>query len=327
MNTRKTVGIVCLLPFLMAGCQKSASVSKKSDSASSTSASTSQDSSAVSSSSASTEEDKSVDVVIMAGQSNCQGHSALSYLLKGTTEDQRAFYKNGFPNTLIRFYCNENDTTINQDSSFVPVKKGMGYTTDYFGLELGFAEALQSSGRTRKTFVIKYAKGGTSLALDWHSTSSRSQASPLYLAFIAYIKTALDDLETQGYLPFVRAFLWMQGETDGSSNQYGDYYDLESALVKDVRQELVSYQPAEGIPFVDGLIYANAAAASHYAEINAAKQKVAGDDPSKNYLVDTTGLDWSKEPEANPDIYHFDALSELELGKRFAQVLLDKQII
>lgn len=324
MKTGKAMAFFCLLPLFITGCKPEASSSVGGDSGSSSVLSSSSSSSSSVESSA---EDKTIDVVIMAGQSNCQGHSCLSYLLKGTTEEQRNFYKNGFEDTLIEFYCNEGDTAINKSSSFIPVKKGMGYTSDYFGMELGLAEGLKDSGRTKKTYVIKYAKGGTSLAADWHSTSSSSGASTLYLNFIAFVKAALSQLEDQGYTPYVRALLWMQGENDGSSSLYGQYYTLEKAFAGDVRSELSYYQPAGGIPFVDGIIYENAAASPHYAEINAAKRKFAAEDPSKNFLVETSGLDWTKEPEANPDIYHFDALSELELGKRFSQVLLDQKLL
>jgi hypothetical protein len=40
-----------------------------------------------------------------------------------------------------------------------------------------------------------------------------------------------------------------------------------------------------------------------------------------NALVDTisAGLDCTKEPEGNPDIPHYDSLSEIKLGHLFAE--------
>ena len=82
------------------------------------------------------------DVVILAGQSNCEGHSHVTYLRKNTSESQREDYRNGFENALIRFSSNRG---THKSGGFVPVKEGMGVSTDRFGIEIGIAEALKEA--------------------------------------------------------------------------------------------------------------------------------------------------------------------------------------
>ena len=57
--------------------------------------------------------------------------------------------------------------------------------------------------------------------------------------------------------------------------------------------------------------------------LNNAKIKFSNDSEYNIYFstIDN-GLEWSKEPEDNPDIAHFDSLSEIKLGKLFAEEIL-----
>lgn len=57
--------------------------------------------------------------------------------------------------------------------------------------------------------------------------------------------------------------------------------------------------------------------------MNNAKIKFSNDSEYNIYFstIDS-GLEWSKEPEDNPDIAHFDSLSEIKLGKLFAEEIL-----
>ena len=61
---------------------------------------------------------------------------------------------------------------------------------------------------------------------------------------------------------------------------------------------------------------------NHYQEINQIKKNFADSNPDKNYYFDTmeAGLEYDKD---NTDYYHFDATSEVILGKLFISTLLD----
>ena len=47
-----------------------------------------------------------VDIVVLAGQSNMEGHTWINKLLSNTPESKHNYYIDGFPNTEIMYYCN-----------------------------------------------------------------------------------------------------------------------------------------------------------------------------------------------------------------------------
>lgn len=265
------------------------------------------------------------DVVILAGQSNCEGHSHVTYLRKNTSESQREDYRNGFENALIRFSSNRG---THKSGGFVPVKEGMGVSTDRFGIEIGIAEALKEAGIQKKTYFIKYAVGGTTLYDDWHSPSSGFGESELYAGMVSFIYDSLSQLEEKNLIPVIRAFCWMQGESDASGNSASAYYGLEKAFVRDVFEEFSYYASEDGILFVDGGI-SDCPSWTHFSTINDAKKKLSEENPKQHFFIDTIaeGLTYDQEPEGNPDLYHYDALSELRLGKLFGNVLLNENRI
>lgn len=303
-----------LFPLILASCSSA-------ESASSSYHSSSENESNISSVS-SEEESQIADVIILAGQSNCEGNSYVSYLRKNTGEEQRNLYKNGFENTLIRFSCNRG---ANKCNTFMPVKQGMGVSTERFGIEVGIAEALNDAGLAKKVYLIKYAVGGTTLYSDWHSPSSDFGASELYGNMIKFVNESLKQLEDENLIPVIKAFCWMQGESDASGSNSSAYYGLEKNFVQDMSQDLAYYASENGICFIDGGI-SDCSAWTNYKTINAAKKKLAEENPNHHKFIDTIAekLEYGKEPEGNADIYHYDALSELKLGKLFGNIVLEE---
>jgi hypothetical protein len=113
----------------------------------------------------------------------------------------------------------------------------------------------------------------------------------------------------------------MQGESDSFSvdNAKGYAKHLKN-LIKDVREEFKPYASEDGIAFVDAYIAANPIYWVHYDLVNEAKKTVA-DLSDMNTVIDTValGLTCSQEPVENPDLAHYDSLSELRLGAVFAE--------
>ena len=58
----------------------------------------------------------------------------------------------------------------------------------------------------------------------------------------------------------------------------------------------------------------------YYEGVNRGKQEVAQRSPL-NVVIDTSELSCSQEPKENPDIPHYDSLSEIKLGHLFAEQL------
>jgi hypothetical protein len=71
--------------------------------------------------------------------------------------------------------------------------------------------------------------------------------------------------------------------------------------------------------FVDAYI-ADSFFWKNYIKLNEQKQMVADSSPL-NVVIDTIseGLSITKEPEGEPDIAHYDSLSEIKLGHLFAE--------
>ena len=76
----------------------------------------------------------------------------------------------------------------------------------------------------------------------------------------------------------------------------------------------------KGIAFVDAGI-SDCSTWVNYKRLNEIKKSFADSDPEKNYYFDTmaNGLKYNED---NTDYYHFDATSEIKLGKLFISTLL-----
>ena len=263
-----------------------------------------------------------VDVIVMAGQSNMEGHSWSSKLLQNTDTSMHQYYTKGFENTKIMYYSNNGK---NKSDVFLPVKLGQGYDTGSFGPEIGIAEELHSRGVEKPIYLIKYALGATSLYKNWNVEDLNS----LYHEMVSYVYDQLLVLEEMGYRVYIKGFFWMQGEADAaeliSANQVAKYYDNITKLVGSFREEFEEYygMPERGIAFVDAGI-SDYKVYKFHSIVNQCKQDFAQDDPDKNYYIDSMqeGLEYTKD---NTDYYHFDATSELKLGRLFVSKLLDNE--
>ena len=261
---------------------------------------------------------EAVDVIVLAGQSNMEGHSWVAKLLENTSSSMHEYYNNGFDNTYIAYHCNRG---TNKSDYFENVKAGQGYGKGSFGPEVGIAEELMNRNFERPVYIIKYALGATSLDGDWNVDNSQS----LYYEMIDFITEQFVYLEeAEGFRPVIRGFFWMQGEADGCvGSMMNKYYENLEKLVSAFREEFeeVYGDPDKGIAFVDAGI-SDCYHWQYQVQINAAKKRFAESNPNKNYYFDTmeNGLEYDKD---NDDIYHFDATSEIKLGKLFISTLLD----
>lgn len=229
----------------------------------------------------------------------------------------KGYYRNGFQNTSIMYYCNNGS---NFSKKFMPVKAGQGYNNGSFGPEVGIAEELLNRGREKPVYLVKYALGGTNLYYDW----SVENPDSLYYQMVDYVYDQLIYFEDLGLKPIIKGFLWMQGEADSCVYEGTTaYYDNLSNLVESFRDEFEYYYGYEdrGIAFVDAGI-SDCSTWVNYRQINEMKQAFAKADEEKNYYIDTIAnkLDYKYD---NTDYYHFDATSELKLGRLFISALLD----
>lgn len=271
-------------------------------------------------------------VVVVSGQSNASGFTYVESLKEKIPRNVFKKYEDGFQNAMIYYNVDtpeENGYTWAtggnnvSDGKFVNVKLGQGHTKERFGPEIGIAERLREENSNDLIYIIKCSWGSASLFNDFASPSMTNYVTSVYYdKFVSVVKAGLEELETITDLPIeLRALCWVQGEKDSAvqSNamQYGP--NLQK-FVGDFRAEFADYKGEKEIAFID-------------AELGINEKWTWGDivnqhkawftmQSENNYSFSTLGLSYLEEPKGKPDVYHYDSLSMLELGYRFANVLI-----
>ena len=284
---------------------------------------------------------KSADIVILAGQSNAVGVGYTKYLPVHFDAGKVREYLAGYPGVQIRYYSHDK-----KNSAFEPVAVNQTEVSkDTFGPELGMAEYFTAHHPDREIFVVKCAFGGMSLWRDFRSPSCGGDYDPTAFAdqyedminsvfagkpvragwcfneLVRLLRESIDTLKAAGYAPRVRAFCWMQGESDGSEAETtAQYIGLYDAMLRDL---------AAAFPgCMEDCISVDAGISTVWPfcrELNAAKEEYARTHAGYRY-IDTVaaGLTTANEPEEEPDVYHYDADGIIRLGHLFAeQVPLD----
>ena len=254
--------------------------------------------------------------VLLGGQSNASGCSLDEYLKRNVSSEKYAEYQSGYDNVYINFLSG-----ANRSHGFVKCATLQGEPAGTFGPELGLAEKLHEMYPDETFYIIKCAWGGTNLYEQWLSPSSFGRTGKLYKQFVAYVETSLDYLTSKNYDVNIAGMCWMQGESDAFSLDASmDYEEHLNNFIEDIREKFSKYAADDGIAFVDAYIAANPAYWVYYENVNKGKQKVA-ELSHLNVVVDTITADLtcSQEPEENPDLAHYDSLSEIKLGHLFAE--------
>lgn len=263
---------------------------------------------------------KKARVIIVGGQSNASGCSIDEYLQKNVSPEMYSEYENGFDNVYINYYVSD----VNISNGFVKCKTGQGETAAHFGPELGLAEKLHEKYPDELFFIIKCAWGGTNLFEQWLSPSSDGKTGTLYKKFKAFVLDSMEYLRDKNYDATIEGMCWMQGESDSFSTDAAENYGVHlTNFIEDIRDDFSDYAASDGIAFVDAYIADNPMYWVYCDTVNAKKLEVASSSPL-NSLVDTisNGLSCDKEPEDNPDIPHYDSLSQIKLGHLFATEII-----
>ena len=182
------------------------------------------------------------------------------------------------------------------------------------------AEELSRAFTDERIFILKFSMSGFSLNYHWLYDYSPSW---IYDSFKIFANTYLQYLTSKGYSLSLDAVCWMQGESDTTDYKAGKYYENTKSLVSNLRFDFASYAPEGGIYFIDAGISSSPYCEPAYPEINDAKKRFSEDSPLNVYFPTIeAGLTTLYEPEEQPDLGHYDAMSELELGRMFGRELL-----
>ena len=262
---------------------------------------------------------KRVKVILLLGQSNATGSSITDYLEKNLPAEQFSRYEQGFDSVKINYCLDDHNAT--SDGQFVNVDLTCGATTGFFGPEVGMAEVLSEAYPDETVYILKYTMSGYSLHHHW---LSRGQRGSVYEACMAFLKTHLEELKAKNYDPRIGAVCWMQGESDTTDFKASHYYENQVAFASYLREDLASYAEDGCIYFIDAGISNSPYCEPAYPAVNQAKEDFSKLSELNLYFstIDM-GLTIDQEPEGEPDWGHYDSLSELELGRRFGQIIIE----
>jgi len=291
-----------------------------------------------------TESKGTINVWLIAGQSNAVGYGYGAP--EAASVDSR--YVDGFENVI---YYGSRSGAVTYD--FIPTAVGMGKGSAYCGPEIGIASALGNSDTPNA--IIKYAVGGTSLypittSKTWTSNSyiadvnsdddpnndvdtSITTIGGLYDNFMTTIEDGLNLLIEDGYTPVIKGLLWSQGGAEsGNTDRANEYAKLLYHVVNDMRSDISviandpSINDAENpLPFVIVKTYRNPdyeteATLKNVPIINEAQKTVASQlkgisiiDPSKVYKF------------SQLDSWHYSTEGQLGTGELFVSEVMAKE--
>jgi hypothetical protein len=264
---------------------------------------------------------QSAKVILLLGQSNATGCSLTSYLQQEVSEEKYAEFAAGYPNVQINFCLDDHKYTT--CGGFIPTALDCGAGEGYFGPELGMAEVLSAAYPQEQIFILKYTMSGYSLHHHWLCAGQRGS---IYEACMGFVNTYLEYLTSRGYDAKVSAVCWMQGESDTTDFKASHYLANQTAFAAYLRQDLHQFAAEGGIYFIDAGISSSPYCLPAYPAINEAKVQFSALSPLNLYFstIDA-GFTTLNEPLENPDLGHYDALCELELGRMFGQLILQAE--
>ena len=260
---------------------------------------------------------ETMDVVLVAGQSNAVGYDARPDQLPADPADREIWFwwRCGDPPP------DEHDSTSGGKWTYLQPqprgqpklpKSGRQYGNfaqpeGGFGPEMGLARELRAREK-RPLAVVKAAFSGTGLRGDWNPTGEGGEC---YRALVAETRAALASALARGVSLRLRALIWVQGESDANAQDAAVYEQALGGMIAALRCDLAA-------PDLPALLAVNTRFGggrnAFMPQIIAAQQALAAKDRHCVY-VDTEGA-------AIANAVHFNAEGTLEVGRRFAQALL-----
>ena len=180
-----------------------------------------------------------------------------------------------------------------------------------FGPEIGLARNLLARQPFQRLAIVKAAFSGTGMRTDWDHSSDGDEGS-CYRSLVRETRSALKTARNDGQELQLRAMVWVQGESDANAEDAPKYPGRLRAMIAALRQDL----KAPGLTVLLGVNTRFLEGRNKFMpQIVAAQKEVAGSDPLVEYV------DTSKASIANP--VHFDAKGTLEVGRLFAECLME----
>ncbi len=209
------------------------------------------------------------------------------------------------------------------------IRNGVNRYSDRFGLELSMLHALRKANPDREIAVIKYARNGSSIAInaagrfgcwdpDFHAEEGLHRDVNQYDHCLATIRNALADVDIDNdgiddtLIP--AGIAWMQGESDATIDlETADAYGTNLKRLMDLLRAALHQ---DDLPVVIGRISdsGNNPSGKVWTHGDALRQKqqafVEGDRCAE-LVISTDDYQYS-------DPWHYDSEGYIDLGKQFA---------
>jgi hypothetical protein len=248
-------------------------------------------------------DDDTVDVYLLAGQSNTSGVGQVWSLPPSLREGQ---------SDVEIFWSGRPDWVPLQPSS----EYSSGYAT-YFGPEVTFGRTLADADTTRDVLIIKHSIGGTDLMYFWNPGGNGRPLGDGWTIFIDTIEQAVTALEAEGKTAVFKGMGWMQGESDATAYDYAVLYEENmNYFIERIRQETSTPDLPFSMGLIDCIDYTTYRQIVREAQLNSA-------------AADPNVMTFETEDLGNYpyDSCHYQGTGMRLLGTRMAQALLGDPFI
>jgi hypothetical protein len=269
-----------------------------------------------------------MDVYLLGGQSNATGQGYLQNLDSTkiavlTTEFPRPFKID----THVQLYYIRGTGLNNGKPSetWMPLCQ-CSEDPSRFGPEIGFGNRMMQLHPQDTIAIVKYAKSGSSLQVDWNPGNSKTdttQWGPEFKWFVKAVNGSLASLAlmNKGITPKIRGMLWQQGESDTG---YSNYATMLGHLIDRIREQW----NVPNLLFVYGYVYmANPASVIRAAQRDVDRNSGTKYAKSNAFVVWTQDLElrkddpWLPSASLETDVLHLGTAGILELGRRMADTM------
>ncbi len=268
-----------------------------------------------------------IKVILMAGQSNMEGHDASwneDYYDKDTGQ---TFYKldkyitdeyeAGHNNVKIDYDCTYNTRghPENEPNSsygeFVDVKFGYGRDQQYFGPEVGFAKYLGEHDPNQTYYIIKSAEGSSGLYNDG------SETGYCYQTFVEDVNIGIENIKKLHKSFKICGFVWMQGEEDAQNKEQAPNYKTNMInFLNRINNNFSQYYIDGGLTIIDGGISIKGSSPD-FAIVNNAKKALASTCSRYHYVSLSERLTMVNK-------WHYTNTAYLALGEAFGSAYLNE---
>lgn len=259
---------------------------------------------------------RSLDIYIIAGQSNAAGYtkineSVLSALWSQYKQGSSSVLYNGRAEYTENVGTPEVSTGAYGSNIWVNARAGQGRGKEYMGPEVGMASVLSDEyydGVSKTAGIIKFAHGGTSLLnkVGGENAASGNWVSPsyaeylgveysgltggLYRALLEQVSNSVSRLEGKGYDEIsIKGLFWMQGESDKS--EPSEYSVAFKYFANDIRRDLgriMNREPSELAIMIGEISETSGSASASAVQTNKrfiAMQRTLAEELGNTYVI------------------------------------------